>query len=107
MAIFIYPQHIATRGRLDGEYGIATRGYIICPDLVSRFPVFGEVGQAQLFGLVDEHVLEAQLHGAGLTAELRIRLVFELATVVDAGGETAVVEEAPGEGSWRRSGEPC
>jgi hypothetical protein len=34
----LYPIHIATRGRLDGEWGIATRGYIICPDIVPRFP---------------------------------------------------------------------
>ena len=35
--------HIATRGRLDGEYGIATRGYLICPDIVPRYPDRGLV----------------------------------------------------------------
>ena len=70
MALFIYPHHIATRGRFDGEYGIATRGYIVCPDLVSRFPVFGEVHQSRLFATVDEFVLEALLRDAGLYSEL-------------------------------------
>jgi len=35
------PLHIATRGHLDGVYGIATRGYLVLPDLVSRLPDYG------------------------------------------------------------------
>ena len=166
MALFIHPFHIATRGRFDGEYGIATRGYVVCPDLVSRFPAFGEVDAARLFANVTQEELEAWLADAGLTAELqaigdqdailglsrvltasvsdegfgltaRVDMALDglVATVTcpdessaalaadgmlgdvsqgggeaivsDADGPTAVVEERPGEGSCRRSGEPC
>lgn len=31
------PFHVATRGRFDGQYGVATRGLIVCPDIVPRY----------------------------------------------------------------------
>lgn len=65
MALFIQPWHIATRGRFDGEYGIATRGYVICPSLVSRLPVDGGVIPEKLFGVITEDELEAILRDVG------------------------------------------
>ena len=44
--MLLRPIHIATRGKLDGEYGIATRGYIILPDIVFRIPSVAMVGEA-------------------------------------------------------------
>ena len=55
--MLIQPLHIATRGRLDGEYGIATRGFIVLPDIVPRFPNRAEVdvvGWLPLPGAIEE-----------------------------------------------------
>lgn len=38
MSFGFHPAHIATRGRLGGQYAIATRGYLVRPDIVPRFP---------------------------------------------------------------------
>lgn len=53
--------HIATRGRLDGEYGIATRGYVICPDIVARFPELAEISSRAPLGLVLPGSLQAEI----------------------------------------------
>lgn len=66
----LLPIHIATRGRLDGEYGIATRGYIICPDIVPRFPSRGEVRPLDLFGDVRELDFEGILRALELLGEV-------------------------------------
>lgn len=73
----LFPMHIATRGRLDGEYGIATRGLIICPDIVPRFPSAAETVEEGWFAVVNE---------ADLTALLRDwpKLTFE-ATALEGG----------------------
>ena len=34
----IYPRQVALHGILGGEYGVATLGWIIEPNIVSRFP---------------------------------------------------------------------
>lgn len=61
--------HIATRGRLDGEYGIATRGFIICPDIVVRFPSIAEITLDEaLMVTIKELGLEATLRGLDLVA---------------------------------------
>lgn len=69
----LFPIHIATRGRCDGEYGIATRGYVICPDIVPRFPSDADVRPEFVIGEVRELGLRAELHRSveltGLVAE--------------------------------------
>lgn len=79
--MLIQPLHIATRGRLDGQYGIATRGYIVLPDIVPRYPSTAEVDQVGWLpvpGSVEELGFEAKVEDHG---------VFTL---------QATVEEMPG-----------
>lgn len=70
MQLIIQPWHIATRGRFDGEYGIATRGYVVCPALVARIPTQADVIDARLFGVVTPEELEAVLREFGWVGEL-------------------------------------
>ena len=69
------PIHIATRGHLDGQYGIATRGYLVLPDWVPRFPSDAIVtDERHLFGVVAEAdqwaSLEVLLEPTGVVAEI-------------------------------------
>ena len=85
--------HIATRGRLDGEYGLATRGYIICPDIVPRFPDFGEVRPDEHVGLLVPDLLEGEVvdnqgwfattSDEGLTASLAPAGLVAIVVAVD------------------------
>lgn len=68
--MIIQPWHIATRGRFGAEYGIATRGYIVCPPLVARMPVSADVIPEKLFGVITEEELEAVLRDCGWVGEL-------------------------------------
>jgi len=54
-----HPFHLSTRGRLGGAYGIATRGYLVLPDIVPRFPDIGVVEAEELVGRFTEEALEA------------------------------------------------
>lgn len=54
MSFGFHPQHIVTRGRFDGQYGIATRGILICPDIVPRFPAKALVADLDLIGRMSE-----------------------------------------------------
>lgn len=61
MSFGFHPLHIVTRGRLDGQYGIATRGYLICPDIVPRFPADADLFvELDLKGVVEPERLYAQ-----------------------------------------------
>jgi hypothetical protein len=86
--VSLSPLHIATRGRLDGEYGIATRGYIICPDIVARWPSIAEleVSDEESFWAVVEdadflHAAMSEHPGRTLLAGLED--VFGLQVVLD------------------------
>jgi hypothetical protein len=104
----LFPLHIATRGRLDGEYGIATRGYVICPDIVPRFPQDAVVGTDGFFARVTEQDLSALLRDFP-------KLTFEATAVGDGlyvcqlDGEKSELEAAVTaldlEGSVRSVGE--
>ena len=37
------PVHLFTMGWFGGEYGISTRGLLVCPDIVPRFPAIALV----------------------------------------------------------------
>lgn len=104
----LFPVHIATRGRLDGEYGIATRGLLICPDIVPRYPSDSAVSDDDLVAsisdadllrvmvsehpssvfegfMVSEHDFSAQLDLHGMD--------FEAVTVdLDMGARIEVIE---------------
>lgn len=56
-----HPFHLSTRGRLGGAYGIATRGYLVLPDIVPRFPAVGTVEAEALVGRFTEEAIEATL----------------------------------------------
>lgn len=88
--MLIQPLHIATRGLLDGQYGVVTRGYIVLPDIVSRFPSdadVGLVGWLPVPGVVEEILYEARVSD---------HPVFTLeATVDDHGALLASVVEHP------------
>jgi hypothetical protein len=96
------PLHIATRGRLDGQYGIATRGLVVCPDIVPRFPVDALLRPEFVVGEVRELELDAvlrsmELHGdvvpePDLVAALRsLDLIGELAgNELPAGSDVAL-----------------
>ena len=58
------PFHIATRGRRGGQYGVATRGYIVLPDIVPRVPASADMAPADLWGRA-----ESSPYGAGWIAE--------------------------------------
>ena len=104
--------HIATRGLLDGEYGKVTRGYIICPDIVPRFPQDADiVVEDGSWATVSQRDMEATLADyPRLTFEGAVRQLLleakvngdvyeETATVADIGLEAAVfaVEDVVGE----------
>ena len=55
------PFHIATRGRWGGAYGIATRGYLVLPDIVPRFPAEGVIEAEGLVALFTEESLQVTL----------------------------------------------
>lgn len=55
------PSHIATRGYWGGVYGIATRGYLVLPDVVPRFPAEGTIEAEDLVAFFREEVLQATL----------------------------------------------
>ena len=50
MSFGFHPQHIATLGHLDGQYGVATLGYFILPNIVARFPARALVRDLDLVG---------------------------------------------------------
>lgn len=54
MSFGFHPLQIATRGTLDGQYGVATRGFFILPDIVPRFPAQALVGDLSLVGQAAE-----------------------------------------------------
>ena len=64
MLVTARPLHIATRGRLGGQYGIATRGYLVLPDIVPRVPASAEMAPADLWGRA-----EPSPYGDGWIAE--------------------------------------
>ena len=67
----LMPMHIATRGLLDGEYGKATRGYIIAPDLTVRWPsIAGIESTSDYYAVVREINWEARIYTKGLLAGL-------------------------------------
>jgi hypothetical protein len=65
------PFHLSTRGRWGGAYGIATRGYLVLPDVVPRFPADGFVETEELVGLFTEEALEATLESIDWGAVLQ------------------------------------
>jgi hypothetical protein len=62
------PFHIATKGRWGGVYGIATRGYLVLPDIVPRFPAEGAIEVEDLVALVREEVLQAAIQAIDWSA---------------------------------------
>lgn len=77
----LFPLHIATRGRLDGEYGIATRGYVICPDIVPRFPGLAEVRPRVPVGALELEGLRAEMlsdRAAAILVEAKLDIDLEL-----------------------------
>jgi len=62
------PFHIATKGRWGGVYGIATRGYLVLPDIVPRFPAEGVLEAEKLVAWFTEEGLEATLDSVNWTA---------------------------------------
>ena len=62
------PFHIATKGRWGGAYGIATRGYLVLPDVVPRFPAESFLESEKLVGLLTEEELEATLQSLDWSA---------------------------------------
>lgn len=67
-----YPLHIATRGLLGGQYGVATRGYLVLPDIVSRFPSDAVISQEGYVAYVREAPeWYAQVVEVGLVVELK------------------------------------
>lgn len=62
------PFHLSTRGRWGGAYGIATRGYLVLPDVVPRFPAEGVLEPEKLVGLLTEEELEATLQSLDWSA---------------------------------------
>jgi hypothetical protein len=48
------PLHLATLGMLDGQIGMATLGYIVGPDIVSRFPAEGVISAEAWIAVVSE-----------------------------------------------------
>lgn len=72
MSLLIQPWHIATRGRFDGEYGIATRGLVVLPPIVSKLPVAGQALPDQLLGRIADNDLEAVLRNLGWVGELEM-----------------------------------
>ncbi len=80
----LFPLHIATRGLLDGEYGKATRGYIICPDIVPRFPQDADVDSDGSWAVVAQLDLEAILADyPRLTFEAALGDALDLVVTVD------------------------
>jgi len=71
------PIHIATRGLLGGAYGIATRGYLVLPDVVPRFPSDAVVQYDELLGFITEEDLHAYLQQMDLAAVLKAPLDIE------------------------------
>jgi len=97
--VLIQPLHIATRGRLDGEYGIATRGYIVLPDIVPAFPSGGYVEDGWVIGIIDDLDLEAVVEEhAVFSLQAAVYEDAELDALVAADSDlVAVVEdEDPG-----------
>ncbi len=90
----LQPIHIATRGRLAGEYAIATRGLLVCPDIVPHFPVDGVLGTRGLVGAVRELELGATLRSLELEGQMAARpdLVAVLRSL-DILGEVSEVDE--------------
>jgi hypothetical protein len=64
MLVTPHPFHIATRGRRGGQYGVATRGYVVLPDIVPRVPAGAEMAPADLWGRA-----EPSPYGQGWIAE--------------------------------------
>jgi hypothetical protein len=48
------PLHLATLGFLDNQIGFATLGYIVGPQVVSRFPSEGQIRADELIGVISE-----------------------------------------------------
>jgi hypothetical protein len=85
-----YPLHIATRGLLDGQYGVATRGYLVLPDIVSRFPSDAVIYQEGHLAYVKElPEWYAQVVEYGLTVELKP--IFDLEGILNFVAYEAVV----------------
>lgn len=109
-----YPFHISTRGRWGGEYGVATRGYLVLPPIVSRFPAEGIVQEGSfLSALVDEQgewiadtilpsdwrgVVDARFDLEGLLGSVVYRAVVDeygelVATIMMSEEMSAVIDE--------------
>lgn len=100
--MLIQPLHIATRGRLDGQYGIATRGYIVLPDIVPRYPSTAEVdrvGWLPVPGTVEETGFEAKVEDHGVfTLQATVEEIPGLEARAD--GETETLLATIGELDW-------
>ena len=83
------PFHIATRGYLGGAYGIATRGYLVLPDVISKFPAIGTVQYDGLTGTVYDDFWAAMVQSSEIRAflesssdiEASLRFIFMNAKV--------------------------
>lgn len=87
------PFHLATRGYFGNEYGIATRGYLVFPPIVPRFPSEGVVVEDRLGGWVEERDLFAFIQqDAALLAALQPS-IFDLEGILGPLAYQALVEE--------------
>jgi hypothetical protein len=64
------PLNLATRGYYGGVYGLATRGYLSFPDVVSRFPIEGTVQYDELIGLVKDEIWDSIINSVDMKAHL-------------------------------------
>lgn len=107
------PLHLATLGLLDNQIGAATLGYIVGPEVVSRFPADGQVRADELIAVVSEQgelvaqleacewlgVVDAPLDLDGIIESLAWRAVVtgdEISGKIEA--EKPYVGEVEGEG---------
>lgn len=86
MLVTPHPFHIATRGRRGGQYGVATRGYVVLPDIVPRVPASAAMAPADLWGRAEpspygqgwigEPIIQGTVSGLDYDGYLR-QLVWE------------------------------
>lgn len=97
------PIHIATRGRLDGEYGIATRGYLILPEIVPRFPDLADVDSIDSIGDLSEMRLEVEVKPRSDWFAI-VRDLGQDAFLRDLGMEASVVSDDDLDGDLEAAG---